>query len=333
MTADDERTRDRVIKACVELAEQIWREGLDPPDGPKVLYHYTGPKGLLGIVQESQIRVSRATCLNDLREVKYGTSLAEEVTAERFRELNRNAAPSLAKALHHQLLSHPVLTSGKPGWVANTRSDAFVASFSAEPDSIGMWAYFARAGGYCLGLDRASLTKTLPPDSDDLRFSLSEVMYDRDEQRARFIEVIGRFEDMVQDQLASVPMLHQELGTLVAAIMLRMILTTLSVRMKAPEFAPESEWRLLTLATEGEGTEDPSGEKDAALMHFRPVGSRLVPYFNAAYGPGRTPIVSVRSGPTVDGGIAHDSIYRLLKKHGYPWRVIEVRSSEISLRE
>jgi hypothetical protein len=271
--------------------------------------------------------------LNDLREVNYGTSLAEEVVAERLRELNLSGAPSPATALLNQFRSHPVLTSDRPGWVANTRPDAFVASFSAEPDSIGMWAYFAREGGYCLGLDRASLSKTLTPEVGELRFSLSEVTYDRDRQRARFVEVIGRFEEMVQEQLASVPLLHQELGSLVAAIMLKNTFKTLSVRMKAPSFAAEKEWRLLTLAIEGEGTEDPNGEKDAALMHFRSVGSRLVPYFNAAYGAGKAPIVSVRSGPTVDGVIAQDSISRLLKKHCYPWRTIEVRSSEISLRE
>ena len=84
---------------------------------------------------------------------------------------------------------------------------------------------------------------------------------------------------------------------------------------------------------EGAGTQDPDGEIDASHMGFRLVGSRIVPYFGAEYGFGKAPIASIRSGPTVDGVIAEDSIRRLLQAHKYPWRDIAVTSSQIRLRE
>ena len=84
---------------------------------------------------------------------------------------------------------------------------------------------------------------------------------------------------------------------------------------------------------DGPAFPDPDGIEDAKLLKFRTKGSRIIPYLEAQYGPGQAPIVSVTSGPTVEPGVALDSITRLLKGRGYPWRTIEVGASKMTLRE
>ena len=102
--------------------------------------------------------------------------------------------------------------------------------------------------------------------------------------------------------------------------------------MKAPGFKPEQEWRLLTFVQEWPGGEEQS-LKDAKRMSFRRRGSRIIPYLSAAFEPENGPICSITSGPTVDPRIAKDSILRILKNKGYPWKDIEVAASAITLRE
>lgn len=73
--------------------------------------------------------------------------------------------------------------------------------------------------------------------------------------------------------------------------------------------------------------------KNAKRMGFRRIGGRIVPYLSARFEYETAPIVSITSGPTLDPRIAKDSILRLLKSKGYPWKNIEVGASKITLRE
>lgn len=325
--------RNRIIEATVALMQTVQAEGVNPVDGPDCLYHYTRASSLHGILNDGHIYVSRVACLNDIQEVTYGESLARRVMGERASQAAGNPnVPSLMRALH-ETAKAPV--GGSPdqtlesGWIGGVRADPFVASFSAEPDLIGMWAYFARGGGYSLGFKRSDLVRTVGPDE----FALCPIIYRVDEQRRILGNAIERFERLVVEKLSSESLLHQAAGVNVAAHSLWLVVRILSARMKSPSFEAEKEWRLSTLALEGEGTPDPSGEEDASHMGFRTVGSRIIPYFKAQYDPGKMPIASVRSGPTVDGALAKDSILRILKNKGYPWREIRIESSQMLLRE
>ncbi|MEP6652258.1 MAG: DUF2971 domain-containing protein [Myxococcales bacterium] len=325
--------RDRVIKAGLDLTKNIGEEALGPPEGPPSLYHYTTAAGLLGILRSGHIHVSRASSLNDTRELKYGENLAREILRVRAGQMKCDAGTvGLVKALHEQALMRVASPLDKPsesGWIGNVRLDPFVASFSEEPDLIGMWAYFAKSGGYCLGFKRSELAKTVGLDS----FQLSRVIYDEEVQRRTFESAMERFEQLAADQLSTETIPHQIIGAMVLAYLLKIVFRNLAVRMKAPAFQNEKEWRLITFAMEGADTPDPHGEEDATHMSFREMGNRIVPYFKAGYAEGRVPLCSVRSGPTVDGSLAKDSIARVLKASKYPWRDIDIMSSDISLRE
>jgi hypothetical protein len=208
------------------------------------------------------------------------------------------------------------------------RIDPFIACFSSEPDLIGMWAYFSRDGGYNIGFRRADLTTVAGAIPVELR----AVIYKRDIQTELLESALRRFEEAVVAELSNENEEHQERGTNTAALVFWTTVRNLILRMKAPGFEGESEWRLLTLALEGPRTPDPDGVENAKHMSFRTVGSRIVPYMNATYGEGKAPVVSITSGPSVDAAIARDSVQRILKRHNYPWRDIVVNASSITLR-
>ena len=239
--------------------QTIQLEGADPVKGPDYLYHYTGAGGLQGILQDGHIYLSRAACLNDIQEVTYGETLARRVLSERAGHAEGNRS-GLIRQLH-ETAKAPV--GGAPdqtlasGWIGGVRADPFVASFSAEPDLIGMWAYFAKGGGYCLGFRRSDLVRTAGPDS----FNFCPVIYEVDVQRRILNSTIERFEKLVVEQLSRESLPHQAFGLSVAAHSLWLVIRILSARMKAPSFEAEKEWRLTTLALEGEGTTRPFGRR------------------------------------------------------------------------
>ena len=52
----------------------------------KILYHYTGQDGLLGVLKEKKLRVSSVLHLNDAAEFSYTIGLAKQHLAFRLRK-------------------------------------------------------------------------------------------------------------------------------------------------------------------------------------------------------------------------------------------------------
>lgn len=342
---EEEAVRDRIVQACIDLSKEISRQGVNPTEGPDTLYHYTSGQGLIGILTNSEIWLSRAVALNDPGELAYGKRIARQVLGARFELIGSGGRDDLRKAFHDCLIER---LSGpnqlRHEWVGDEiRLDPFVACFCEAPDLLSQWNYYAREGGYCVGFRRdrlISANQLTPPQKDAAEpeasesFELCPVIYEPERQRELIDDAAHQFEELlIREVSEALDRRHWRAAAESAAIMFLVGLGALIVRMKAPGFEQEREWRLVTIATEGPDLSDPHGIEAAKLMKFRQVGSRIVPYLRAEYGPGAAPIVSVRSGPTVERSVARDSIQRLLKGNGYAWEKIKVEKAGVSLRE
>ena len=345
----DKKVRDRVVVACVALAKEISREGADPKTGPRTLYHYTGAPGLIGILEGSALWLSRASALNDPSEVSYGWGVVNDFVKKRFDEFvtARVASP---QAFFYGFVRDE-LENDRP---RTKKLDPFVACFCEKPDLLSQWVYYAQDGGYSIGFRRdrlisaeqASLPedpakpagKKRPPKAaapDEAPFELCPVVYRPVEQRRLVADAGRRFEELLAEEVSRESKYHHDRGARAAAKCFVVAMGTLVCRMKAEGFKTEREWRLITFPKEGPmlSPGDADGLEDARRMKFRDLRGRIIPYFEALYGRGKAPIVSVRSGPTIDFRLAADSIQRLLKGRGYPWRKIKVLASTVSLRQ
>lgn len=115
---------------------------------PAVLFHYTTPSGLLGILDSRKLWATHARFLNDAKELDYGLALIRDVLC------SYPPGNLVAAAADH-------LRSSRPAY--------FLACFSAVDDLLSQWrAYSRNATGYSVGFDMHHL----PADH------LAEVVYD-----------------------------------------------------------------------------------------------------------------------------------------------------------
>lgn len=124
------------------------------PRLPAVLFHYTTPSGLLGVLETKTLWATHARFLNDAKELDYGLSLIRDI-------LGSYPPADLVSAVSDHL------RASRPAY--------FLACFCAVDDLLSQWrAYSRTATGYTLGFD----ARYLPADH------LVEVLYEPAAQEA-----------------------------------------------------------------------------------------------------------------------------------------------------
>jgi len=195
---------------------------------PSHLFHYTSVAGLMGIFDSSKLWATNIHFLNDqaelvdaIRQCLSGlTDAANSLTGDdkKIVEVFRNQLSPAASA------------------------NVFVCSFSGKPDVLSQWrGYCPVEGGYCIGLETASLKTTLSPD-----FNLLPCVYDRMEQKRILDELI----QAVVSQLIRCRTDHPGLSAnqIVQALSIPFLKHILEVApvIKHFKFEEEQEWRAIS---------------------------------------------------------------------------------------
>lgn len=216
-----------------------------PPDG--MLYHYTSPSGLLGILPSGRVFATDAAFFNDTSEGAYGWSrLAPLLT--RF---HATGVPGVSKMVSDI--------------IALRRSEPiYVACFCADGDLLGQWQGYAAGGaGYALGFRHAALAGGgLAP--------LLKVHYGDKEVSGVFERVIDfgltQFASLVTARSASFTVDSRNLFT---AVISTLFMATIASKKEV--FRHEQEWRLALPDYAIPGF-------TPAHVNFRPSEGLVVPY-------------------------------------------------------
>lgn len=109
----------------------------------KILYHYTTPEGLLGILQSDSVklRLTKASALNDMMEGKILKERYKSVCTKLYREGKMN------KKEYEFLMENTKLDNNGELKESEYRK-MYICSFSLERDSLPMWNYYVKGGGY-----------------------------------------------------------------------------------------------------------------------------------------------------------------------------------------
>lgn len=298
-------------------------EGRVSGDPPDILYHYTSPKGLKGIVEEGTLRCSSAHHLNDTAELTYAVEqIKPHLTEleEKFRE-DDSVRPD-----EFELVTTMI------GLLNQTRRlEVFVGSLSEHNDQLSQWrAYCPDSGGFAIGFD----TERLLALRNLQAFHLFECLYKEE-------DYAPQMEDLIYDTVEAYRTHQREQGGLsdqdrrMHASSFLWLFLDLAVRIKHPDFAEEDEWRLVS-------SRRTLTEKS---VESRIGPSTLVPYvnfqFNAAdidvpreidqarTSPG-SPITEIVVGPTPHQQLAKRSVQQLLESNGVYG--VRVRKSETPYR-
>lgn len=155
---------------------QLWE--LLNREAPTHLFHYTGPAGVIGILQSRKLWAGRPADMNDATEQLLAQEFAES-------ELRRLDFPTgsfgegmVEYALERLRLRQPVLLG---------MSRAYTVSLSSEGDALEQWrAYCPRSGGVALGFRSEHLRAV----AGDQGYLLAPCVYDTETQVALVHQIV-----------------------------------------------------------------------------------------------------------------------------------------------
>lgn len=136
----------------------------------EILYHYTSPEGLLGILKEGLVWAGDARFSNDWMEIEHGLELLKTLLFD-VEENTRTAAEK------------DVLTQLQHIWTSfRNKQTAYVFALTEKDDDLSQWrGYTPSCGGYAIGLRTDKLGERV----QDLGLSAAPCIYSLDEKRKK----------------------------------------------------------------------------------------------------------------------------------------------------
>lgn len=205
--------------------------GLLQDSGPKHLYHYTGPAGLIGILNSKTLWAGRPADMNDASEQLLAQEYAFEILSEYHYPRGSYGEGMVQYAL--DLLSRP--------WRrAPIDSRAYTVSLTSEKDSLEQWrAYCPRSGGAALGFPVGHLRKV----ATEQGLILAPCVYGADTQHAIVEQVVvGHIEIWQNRRDLELP--RQGISSHLVRDFIA-DLDRFAPLLKHHSFAAEREWRLV----------------------------------------------------------------------------------------
>jgi Protein of unknown function (DUF2971) len=277
---------------------------------PTILYHYTDPGGLQGIIECKCLRASDVWFMNDAREARYGLDVVERALSGMQPEsadeqaAQTEAVRQLAQ-LHGQ--DDPV--------------ESYIACLSKHGDQLSQWRAYGRPRGFSIGFDSEVLRGLCPLTLTFDQPSLREVSYDPSVQDGMVVSHLRS----VRRQLASSgnPALAQP--DVVGNIFMREAIL-LAPAFKDPAFKEEAEVRLQIFHDPTSGT--------SPDLKFRNGAMGLTPYLEIDLidpQAGRmTALLEIIVGPQPNQDEALRAVRQLLAHNEL--EDVEVKQSAIPLR-
>jgi hypothetical protein len=202
----------------IQLTSRKFHE-LEQVSPPTTLFHYTGQKGLLGIIKSGELWASKVQYMNDSTEFGYGITLAKELIYKRMEETGKN--DDLFKFVFQRLDTINMI-------------NICAVSFCRDRDLLSQWRGYAGAGGgYAIGFYSAAL---LAIGSG----RLSHCIYERSDQ----VQILSELIDQMLQYTSKLSPTDDPNSVLTDAF--ARALTQCGAFFKDSTFEQEDEWRLVT---------------------------------------------------------------------------------------
>lgn len=144
----------------------------------EMLYHYTTPDALIGIIQNRELWATNALYMNDSEELLHGLDIARRLIGDVAKE----AGTDLAKQKANWLLQDLSITG------PDHSMPTYVVSFSEVPDLLSQWRAYCRGGGFAIGFRRDLLDDYLEDQVDYVELKKCE--YDTTYQELDIKQII-----------------------------------------------------------------------------------------------------------------------------------------------
>jgi hypothetical protein len=293
---------------------------LQTPGDPEVLYHYTTPPGVIGIVQNKMLWATDAEFLNDAQELRFGRAELREALIARADELIPPGLDEETRPLGDD-------RDYSRAWVMRSAADhldpgpgrpyaekqyhwAYVACFCEDGDLLSQWRAYGLQAGYAVGFRTAVLRDMRPVKSQAAIESGAYPEIDEEPgvvpPPVRLVRVrygayaIRRAVADVLSAVAPEPVGHPGVMGFYRAQTL--VIPTLA-GIKHGAFSEEREWRLIVVSSIGEA------------VAFRSGRLGVIPYVTLPF-PSRA-IAEIVVGPGPEQALRERGAVRLVAEHGF----------------
>lgn len=273
-----------------------------------MLYHYTTPEGLLGILQENEVKLhfTKFTALNDKMEGKVLQKRFLDIFERLYHEgkIEKGELEKLEDCVSFEMGRFIHLIGEK---VEEFNSeDTFVCSFSKAQDSLPMWNYYVKDGsyqGYNIGFKNPYICSRL---SDERLiydvFRLSPIIYSE-----------KQLEESLRKYVDTIDWTREDFWVYFIQILCNGVL-----EHKMECFSHEQEVRMIYTASKEE-------KKD---IKYKVKNGVLVPYLELKFD--KAAIEEITVGPLIEQDLAVKNLREFLEQRGYS--DVDIKVSEIPIR-
>lgn len=273
---------------------------------PEVLYHYTSPTGLMGIIQSRSVWATMVHYLNDAQEFREAMTIARS----RLYHTAETADDKATKQLQLHLRDSIEKVEG---------IHICVFSLTAEGDQLGQWrGYCPTTGGYSIGF-YANRVREI---ASKHKFILAPCVYDSSAQLRLIDDVITECVKSFEEEKTATDVSNEErLNKLEARFLVQF--SKVAPLIKNNSFTEEREWRLVS---------NPILTSDSR-MRFRVGNTMLVPYYDLPLleNDAGFEIADIVVGPTSHQTLAANSVWKLTSRENITCR--NQRSSRVPYRQ
>jgi hypothetical protein len=273
-----------------------------------ILHHYTDAFGLHGILSSNCLWATATQFSNDLSEIEYAVSIANEIIKEMWIGKGKMSPWELVLAEHLiKLFATPLHTFGQP----------FIVSFCEDGDLLSQWRAYGRNSGFSLAFSQLSRRQKVGlVCKEGFRTMVKRVIYDPNKQRARLRFIFDNLIKLVNGFSFSTTTTQAAAAHVELSLVLVLEMTDWACAVKHEAFSEEKEWRIITYPKDatlvGVKPEDYKG------VSIRPTSKLLLPYMILEPPPGkRLPLVEIRCGPSPLQEQSGRALNILLRNQGY----------------
>lgn len=257
----------------------------------ELLFHYTTPDGLIGIVSNNALWATSVFYLNDSQELIGGINIARK----HLNDLRANSTDEQDARI--AWLLHDTRNVG----TAQSKA-VYVCSLSSEPDRLSQWRAYCRGGGFSIGFPADQLRDA----AESQQFTLNECVYSEADQEELIKETLENVA-MPWIRNGHVPVSDDDERFTISG-KLTWELIRLASRLKNWSFSEERESRIIST---------PERRYDADNLYFRSRGGMIVPYTTIQL-PDTTDFwgkVRITLGPTPHANESKIGVYDLVRRY------------------
>ncbi len=279
-------------------------------DPDTVLYHYTSPAGLLGILNSSSFWMSDSDFLNDSSESNYFYDLyniATPYAGETRKEETFRLSAGMFSYYHTSTYWTPRQTSNR---IKETR---YILSMTFDRDNVNLWSYYTKNAygiGYSLGFKEDMFNSLIRQDEEETLLS-GKVIYDSERQMQLLSELYEDYWELYNT------LKHTYQREYLYAKMEDNIVRY-SVFMKNPVFSHENEYRVAVVRL---------GTNSTQQRLFREMNGAFIPYITQSIN--LRDVVEIGISPTHRTDFVAKSLRELLEAKGID---APIYNSEVPLR-